>query len=179
MRSALLLAALVLSLGIAAGCAGDEPETSPANEWADIFCSATVAWTDELRRIAGTLTDLTTISSAKIETASEEAREATDEYLDEVRGLGAPDTESGEEIKTSLDRLADEVDGEMDEIEDAVDDIQGLTGLVTAGREVSASVAAMFVSLQRVFETIESSDPSGELKTAFEESDACDEISSR
>jgi hypothetical protein len=176
MRLAVALALLVLSLGVAAGCASDDPATDATAAWADSFCTATVEWTSELERIADNLSNLTDLSSASIEEAAEEAREATDTYTAEVRELGSPDTEGGDQIESSLETLADEVDGEMNEIEDAVEDAEGLQGLVTAGRDVAASVSAMFVSLQRVFETFEDADPAGELETAFEESDACDEI---
>jgi len=176
-RAVVALLALVLSLGILAGCAGDdEPDADATAAWVDSFCTATVAWTTELQTIADDLSDLQNLSSAAVSDAAEQARETTDSFVSDVRGLGSPETEGGDQIETSVQTLADEVDDEMNEIEDAVEDIEGLTGLVTAGREVAASLSAMFVSLQRVFETFEEADPSGELETAFEESDACDEI---
>jgi hypothetical protein len=177
MRIAVALVLLVLSLGFAAGCAGDdEPDQSETAAWAETFCTATLDWTNELRRIADDLGNLASLSSASIEQASEEARAATDEFTAEVRDLGSPGTEGGDEIESSLETLADDVDGEAEEIEDALEDLDGLAGLATAGREVAASVSAMFVSLERVFETVDSADPAGELQTAFEETDACDEI---
>jgi hypothetical protein len=178
-RTVAALAALVLSLGVVAGCAGDdEPDENATAAWADSFCTATLAWSTEVQRIAEDLGDFQGLSSAAISGAADQARDATDDFVSEVRGLGSPETEGGDEIESSLETLATEIEGEMDEIEDAVDDLQGLSGIVTAGRDVAASVSAMFVSLQRVFETFEESDPAGELETAFEQSDACDEIAS-
>ena len=176
MRLAVALASLLLLVGLAAGCGDDEPDESEAVAWVDSFCTATVDWTTELERIIDDAGDLTNLSSATIEAAAQEASDATDAYVEEVRDLGSPETEGGDEIETALDALADEIDEESAEIEDSVEDIDGLTGLATAGREVAASVNAMFTALQTVFETIESSDPAGELRTAYEDSEACDEL---
>jgi hypothetical protein len=176
-RAVIALAALALSLGVIAGCAGDdEPDENATAAWADSFCTATLAWSTEVRRIAEDLGNLQALSSEAVSDAAEQARDATDDFVSEVRGLGSPETEGGDEIESSLETLATEIEGEMEEIEDAVEDLQGLNGIVTAGRDVAASVSAMFVSLQRVFETFEEADPAGELETAFEQSDACDEI---
>jgi hypothetical protein len=176
MRLAVALASLLLLVGLAAGCGDDEPDESATAAWADSFCTATVDWTTELERIVDDLGDLSNLSSAAIEESAQEARDATDAYVEDVRDLGSPETEGGDEIESSLETLADEVDEEMAEIEDSVEDIEGLTGLATAGREVAASVTAMFTALQTVFETLESSDPAGELETAFDESDACQDL---
>ena len=86
------------------------------------------------------------------------------------------DTDSGDEIESSLEQLADEVEAEKAEIENALEDVSGITGLATAGREVAASVSSMFVALERAFQEFEDADVNGELQTAFEESSACDEI---
>ena len=154
----------------------DEPETSATAEWADGFCTATLTWSDELERIADGIGDLGSLSSETVTQAVEEAGTATDDYVEAGRGLGGPDTDSGDEIEDSLEQLADEVEAERAEIEDALEDVSGVTGLATAGHDVAASVSSMFVSLGRVFETIESADVNGEIQTALEESSACDEI---
>ena len=176
MRSAVVLVVAVLSLAVVAGCGGDESDTSATAEWADGFCTATLTWSDELQRIADDIGDLGSLSSETVTQAVEEAGTATDEYVEAVRDLGGPDTDSGDEIESSLEQLADEVEAEKAEIEDALEDVSGITGLATAGREVAASVSSMFVALERAFQEFEDADVSGELQTAFEESSACDEI---
>ena len=79
---------------VATGCAGDdESETSATTEWASDFCTSTLAWSDELERIGEDVSDLTSLSSDTIRDAGEEARTATETYVDEIRGLGGPDTD--------------------------------------------------------------------------------------
>lgn len=177
MRTAVALFVAVISLAIVAGCAGDdEPETSATVEWAEEFCTATLTWSDEMQRIADDLSNLTSLSSETISQAVEDAGTATDAYVEDVRGLGSPGTESGDEIEAGMQQLADDVEAEKAEIEDALEDATGITGIATAGRDIAASLSAMFVSLERVFQTFEDADVDGELETALEEAPACDEI---
>lgn len=171
------LALVVLSLAlVASGCGEDESDTSETTEWAAAFCTATLTWSDELQRIADDISDLASLSRDSIEQAGAEASEATDTFVEDIRELGGPNTESGQAVDDSLEALADEVEGERAEIEDALEDISGLTGLTTAAREVAASAAAMFTALEQAFGAIENADVDGEIATAFEEADACDEI---
>lgn len=171
----MLLALAVAVTGFAlaaAGCGGDD-EASSTTEWAEEFCSATRAWGDEVERIAEDI-DLSSISSDTLERAAEDAREVTDDYIEEIRDLGGPDTVSGDEIEGSVEELADEVEAEREEIEDAVDDAGGLTGAVSAARDIAASVAAMFTALERTLEAIDEADVDGELETAFDEAESCE-----
>ena len=178
MRLAVGFAALMFVVGLAAGCGGDdETEPSSAEAWVDSFCTATQNWRDELQSIADGFDDVNSLSSDAISDAAEEARTATDDYVEQVRDLGAPDTESGDEVEQSVETLADEVDTEMDEIEQTVEGVDGLSEIVAAGREVVGSVNSMLTSVQTTLTAIQTADPSGELRTAFDASPTCDEIS--
>jgi hypothetical protein len=177
-RHALALVLVALAL-VATSCAGDdESDTAATTEWASDFCTATLTWSDELERIADDLSDLTSLSSDAIVSAGEEARTATDAYVDELRGLGGPDTDSGQAVEDSIETLASEVEEEMAEIEDAIEDISGITGITTAAREVRASAAAMFGAFEEAFRAIGDADESGEIATAFDEAESCSEIAS-
>jgi hypothetical protein len=171
-RLALVLVVAALSL-VAASCGGDDEEISSTTAWAEEFCATTRAWGDELERIGEDL-DLSSISSDGLEQAGEEARDATDTYIEAIRDLGGPETESGDEIEVSVEELADEVEAERNEIEDAVDDASGLGGAVTAARDIASSVAAMFTALERTLEAIDEADVDGELETAFDEAESCE-----
>jgi ABC-type transporter Mla subunit MlaD len=177
MRSTLVLLLLLIPLGTAAGCAGDdESDTSATTEWATDFCTATLAWSDELQRIGEDVSDFTSLSRETIEEAGEQVGTATDTFVEAVRDLGGPDTDSGDAVESSLETLADEVEAEQAEIEDAIEEISGITGLTTAAREVAASAAAMFTALEQTLTAIEEADVDGEIETAFQEAEACDEI---
>jgi hypothetical protein len=171
----LLVASLALT---AAGCGGDnEPSgATAADEWADGFCTAVTTWTDELQRIGDSLGDPSSLSRDAIEQAAQEASRATDQLVDDIRALGTPDTESGQEVRDTLDTLADTLDTEKADIEQAVEGISGLTGLPAAITTIGGSLSAMGSALQDAQDAIDEADVDGELKAAFEQSDACNEV---
>lgn len=168
---AVVLSALVL---VAAGCGGDDEETSSAAAWAEDFCTSVTEWQDEIERIGDEL--LESPSTEALEDASQEASDVTDAFIEEVRELGGPETESGEEVEDSVEELADIVDEEKAEIEAAVEDAEGLTGAAGAVSEIGASISTMATALQTTLQAIEDGDASGELEAAFDETPACDEL---
>ncbi len=171
---ALVVAAFAL---VAAGCGGsDDEETSSAATWAQDFCGAVTTWTDDLQQIQDDVTASPSVDA--LEDAAQEASDATDAFLDEIRGLGSPETESGDEIETSVEALTEAVDNEKAEIELAIDDADGIAGAAGAISAIGSSVAAMAAALQSTVQTIEDADAGGELRTAFEETPACDDLTS-
>ena len=168
---AVVLAALAL---VAAGCGGDDEETSSAAAWAEDFCTSVTEWQDEIERIGDDL--LASPSTEALEDASQEASDATDAFIEEVRELGGPETESGQEVEDSVEELTDIVDEEKAEIEAAVEDAEDLTGAAGAVSEIGNSISTMATALQTTLQAIEAGDASGELETALDETPACDEL---
>jgi hypothetical protein len=174
-RIALAAVAIVLTFA-AAGCGGDdaEPESSSTTDWANALCTAVTSWTDALEAEGSALTSSPSVES--LQEAASGLESATDSFLDEVRGIGAPDTEAGTEARAAVEELADTVEAEKQEIEDAVDDASGITGVPSAISAVAASLTAMGEAFEQTFERLEDIDADGELQQAFEEADACDEL---
>jgi outer membrane murein-binding lipoprotein Lpp len=164
---------------VAAGCGGDgESDTTSADAWAEEFCTAVQDWGDELERIGQDLGDVSSLSSASLEDAADETDVATEDFVETIRDLGTPDTESGDRVESEIDALADTVDAEREEIRRAVEDASGLGGVADAVGTIGTSIAAMGTSLQETLEAIDSADVDGELQTALEDSEACDELTS-
>ena len=172
MRVVLVVMTLAAVTFVAAGCGGDDGPS--AAEWATEFCTSTREWGTEVERIVDDVDDLSSLSE-ELEEAVAAAREATNAYTDELRSIGAPDVGSPEEIETVLEDLADELDEETAEIEDAFDDATGLSGPATVGREVAASVAGMFTSLERTLEAL-GEEADEEFGQALDDVEACDDL---
>ena len=66
---------------------------------------------------------------------------ATEQLVDDLKDLGAPDTESGEEVKSSLDSLSTTLETESGEIEDTVDGVSGITDIPSAITTITASLS--------------------------------------
>jgi hypothetical protein len=178
--AALALLALVGSLALlGAGCGGngdDATDATPTDEWAESFCTAVSSWTDELRRIGDTIDDPSALDPDTLRAAADDVSATTESFVDDVRALGTPDTESGEEIRDSLDTLSDTLETERADIEAAIEDISTLADIPAAITTIGASVSAMGSAFQTALDAVDDADVGGELESALEQSDACDEI---
>lgn len=172
----LAVALLAAVLAVATGCGSDS--STAADEWADSFCTAVVEWRDELERIGDEIQDPSSLSEDRIRELADEADVATTDLVETVRDLGAPDTESGDEIEQSVNEFADTVEAERAEIEDAVDEVDNVVDVADAIATVGTSLGAMFTALGEVLATFGSSEVDEEIRTAFSESEACDELQS-
>jgi hypothetical protein len=172
----LLALVVVLVALVAAGCGSDDDEsdTSTTAAWAEDFCTSVTDWDNELEQIADELVE--SPSREGLEDAAQQAEDATDSFIQEVRDLGGPETESGQAVDDSLEQLADTVDEQKAAIEEAVDEADGLTGAAGAVSAIGTSISTMATALQTALQAIEDEDASGELKTAFEDTPACDEL---
>ena len=146
MRSKLtsILATCVLALAlVAAGCGGDDDAASEtvtaAEEWADGVCTALTTWTADLETAAEPLGDVSSLSGDSIREASDDVKVATETLTESLRGLGRPDTESGEDVQSSVDDLAAEFDSSADELEAAAADISSIAHIPGAVRTIYAS----------------------------------------
>jgi hypothetical protein len=172
-----LVALGVAAASLAAGCGGDGGGDSSATEWADDVCSAITTWTDSITSTTGSLRG-GNLNEDALRDAVDDLADATDDFVDDVRGLGAPDTEAGEEAKDSLDELADDAEENLSTVQDAVDDVSGPSGLVAAVTAISGAVSTMGQQFSSTFTELQQLDPGGELETAFDEADSCDELRS-
>jgi hypothetical protein len=175
MRSLAIAVCLASLALIAAGCGGDDGGGS-AEAWADDFCSAVTDWTDELEQLGEELGDVSSLTADSIRQAAEDANTATDDFVQRLRDLGAPDTESGDEVESELNELGDELEEQRDEVQQAVEDVEGLGGAADAVGEIGTALAAMGTAIQEALQAVEDADVGGELETALENSEACDEL---
>lgn len=180
-RRALLACAAVLAVA-AAGCGGGDEsssgstEATPTSEWADGFCTAITTWTSNIADIEDQFTDLSSFSEDSLQQAADDLEASTNRLVEDLRGLGAPDTESGEEIEQSIDELATTVEAEIDEIRAAVENASGITELPGAVQDILDSLGAMSTAFSSTLSTIGDADVQSELEDALETSPACDEI---
>ncbi len=179
MRQAIAFIALVASLAfVAAGCGGsnDSSEASTTVEWADGYCTAITSWKDELEQIGAQFTDLSSLSQQGLDEAANDVRKANETLIDDLKSLGAPDTESGQEVRNAIDEFATTADADLSEIEDTVEGISGITGIPAAAATIGSSLSSMASASASMFQTIEDADVQGELTDAFEQADSCADI---
>jgi hypothetical protein len=173
----LLVPALALAL-LAAGCGGDGggDETLSTNEWANGLCGAITTWTDSLQSAAEPLTG-GNISKEALQNAADEVQSSTKTFTEDLKDLGKPDTETGQEAKDLLDGLDETLNQDADEIKSTVDDASA-TDILGTVSTVSAKLGTMSQQVASTFNQLDQLDASNELHQAFQEADSCDEIRS-
>ena len=172
----LVVLLLVLSV-VAAGCGGDNGDsgTSGTTEWADGLCSAITTWTTSISSATSSLTG-ESLSEDGLKDAADEVESATETFVDDVKGLGAPDTDAGQQAKESLDELADSLNEEVDKIKSAADDASGVSGVLAAVSTITGTLSTIGEQLSSAFTELEQLDAGGELETALKEADSCQDI---
>src|SRR6188474_2135611 len=167
MRRSWIVAIVVLAMaGMAAGCGGeDESDADPTAAWASGFCSAVTEWTNELQTITSQFSDASNLSQDGLESAAGDLRDATDTLVSDLKDLGAPDTDSGEEVKSSLDTLSTTLETETAEIEETAQGVSSVTQLPGAISTISASLASLGNAFSETLQTIDNADVGGELQT--------------
>jgi uncharacterized protein YoxC len=174
-----LVATLLVTAVLAAGCGSDESssDTSSTTDWAGNLCTAVSTWTTALTSSVQSLQG-GNVSRDALESTADDVKSATDTLIDDLKSLGKPDTEAGEQAKESIDQLTDELEQEVDTIEGAVDDVSGVSGVVSAVSAVSGALGSMGTQLTSTLSDLEQLDAKGELQSAFEQSASCQELTS-
>ena len=169
-----VLAALAL---LAAGCGGDGnggDETLSTTEWANGLCGSITTWTESLRSAAEPLTG-GNISKEALQEAADDVESSTQEFTDDLKELGKPDTETGQEAKDLLDGLDEELDDDLQQIQTTVENASA-SNILTTVSTVSSALGEMAQQISATFEQLAELDASNELEQAFEEADSCAEI---
>jgi len=173
-RTRTLAAALVGGLSlVVAGCGGNDESVPPATQWADDVCTAVNTWRNDITSVTSSLTS--NPSRAGFEQAADDAKQSTETLMDSLKGLGAPDTESGQQARTTIDTLSTELQDDLGSIQKALDGASSVQGLVSAIPAVSAAVATISSQLKTAVDQLASlRDVDDELRQAFADAGSCD-----
>ena len=176
-----LLAVPVLAMAIiAAGCGGGSSSSSgtggeiaatPAEDWANSVCQAFVDWNNSIQAAGQGISQNPTEDG--IRTAGDDIQSATDALVEDLRGLGRPDTESGQQAKAAVDQLATSLETSLQEITDAMDNASGTSGAVNAASTIASTLVEMGQEVSTAFTKLEDVDAQGELEDAFTSADSC------
>lgn len=179
MKVILLALALGLAL-VAAGCGGDDEEAAtetPTAEWAEGFCAAIVGWLAELETATGDLREYRSLSQEAFDQAGTDIRSSTEDLTAELRALGAPETESGEEARQAVETFATAAEAGLADIEQAVDDVFGGMKIADAIVPVTAALTSINEAYNTMFESLRKLEQKKELQDALKDAESCDALS--
>lgn len=167
-----MLAALAL---LAAGCGkSSKPET--ATEWANDFCGAVTTWKDSLTSTANSLKG-GSLTKDTVQNAFDDFKSATKTFTDDVKGLGKPPTQTGEQAKQSVDDLSSKVDDQVQTVQDAVNDTSSVSGILNAVTVASSALTSLRSDVQSTITDLKQLQP-GELRTGFQQAANCKGLTS-
>ena len=176
-----LLTVLVLAAAIvAAGCGGDsatsggtatEGSATAVSDWANNVCEAFNNWQSSISDAGQAVGS--NPSEEGIKTAGDQIKSATQTLADDLRGLGRPDTESGQQAKEAMDQLATSLEASLQKITDAMDNASGTAGSVAAATAIGNNLVAMGDQVSTASQKLQNIDAGGELEDAFAQADSC------
>jgi hypothetical protein len=167
MRLATLLTVVALA---ATACGSDKSSSSSSDtsaaDWANGVCTAVTTYTQSVTDAATSLKG--NVSKDGIDEATKQIQSATETFEDDVKGLGKPETNAGDQAKTTLDTLSDQLSTDLDKAKSATDQgfVQGLS-------TVTAALATAQTQLKTAFDQLQSLDAKGELSDAFNSATSC------
>ena len=95
---------VLLLVVLVAGCGGGGSSGSSTTDWANGFCSAITSWTTSIQT-AGKSLQGGNVSEESLKSAANDINGATSTFADDLKSLGKPDTDSGQQAKESVDQL--------------------------------------------------------------------------
>ena len=170
---AIVIAALVMRL-----TEDDQPSTA---EWADSVCTSLADWRGSISALADA--DGEPLTADTLGDRLDEAESATSDLLAELRDLGPPDLESGDDVEQALDDAAAGLEESFDDVQSAAEDAteaENQTEFLGALAELADDFAALFAQAGDIVSTLQSAslfeDASDELEQAFAGSESCQSL---
>jgi hypothetical protein len=168
------LALVVVIAALAAGCGGsDKPPTTA--EWADGVCSSVSTWEDSLKTAVQPITS-GDISKDSLKTAADDAKSATDTLTSDLKDLGKPDTQAGQQAQDQVDTLTNQLQTDVDTIKSAAEGVSGVSGITAAVTTATTAVQTMKTQIDSTVTSLKQLDAKGELSTAFQQSSSCQQL---
>ena len=172
-----VFAAVVLTLGlVAAGCGGSKSDTTPTEKWAGDLCSAVNTWRTSITSIVSSVQQ-NGVTKDSLKNALDQAKSDTKKLTDDLKSLGRPNTEAGDEAQADVDQLATELDDGLAKVGDAVDNASGTQGMLSAVSVIGGTLSTMAQQFRTTLTALEGlGEGQKEIKQAFQTVPACKEL---
>jgi phage-related protein len=173
----LVVAAAVLAAGCGKSSSTSSSSSSPS-DWANGLCSALATWSSSVKSAANSLKG-GNVSESSLKSAAGDIKDASNTLVDDLKGLGKPNTTGGQQAKDAVDQLSSEVKTDVGKMQSAVDNASGgLSGAVAAATSVTATLSTMGTQINSTASKLQQADAKGELQKAFKDAPACSSLSS-
>jgi hypothetical protein len=178
--AALLVALAALAIAVLAMRLTADDESS-ATAWADSVCASLNEW----RTSVVALTDVSGgLDKASLEQKLADAQEATSQLVSELRDLGPPDLEGGDELEQELDTVASSLEGQVEmltrDAEKALAEATTPAALFQSLATLAPQFQALLTSAADAVDALRgadvAADAKAELEQAFASAESCREL---
>jgi hypothetical protein len=158
----------------------DGPETT--QEWADSVCTSLGDWKASITSLADTGGEPLTADTLREKLG--DAEDATSELVTQLRDLGPPDLESGDQLEAELDESTAELESSFDALKESAEAaadapagefLQQLASLASEFAALQTAISNTVTALQDADVAEESK---AELRRAFEDAPSCQSLRS-
>jgi hypothetical protein len=177
MARAILGAAVLLTAFTLSACGGDSGDkTVSPSEWANSLCTDLGQWKSSINDARASFAG--NLSPSNAQDAANEVGDATETLVGDLQDLGKPETEDGQQAKDDVDELSDKLQKSSDEIQRAADAVSSASDLPQAATSIAATSTQVKNDITSTMTSLKQLEPQGELKTAIDQSSACQSLSS-
>ncbi len=173
--AAVLVAALAL---VAAGCGGDNASSS--EQWADSVCTDLNTWADSVTTtITGVMSKGLGVTKSDLSAAANQTSSATSRLVDDLKAIGPPDTESGQQAQQELQQLGDGIEQHANKAKDLVNGASGsgAAAIVATARSLLVEIGAAADQLKSALTSLEQAGQ--DIRDGIESSDSCQKLKNR
>ena len=171
--AAIVIAAIAMRLSD-----DDGPQTT--EEWAGEVCTSLSDWRDSITSLAEISGEPLTADTLRDKLG--EAGDATSDLVAQLRDLGRPDLEEGDELQQRLDESANELESRFDDLKESAE--AAADAPASELLQQLAGLASDFAALQTAISTTVSSlenanvaeDSKAELQQAFADAPSCQSL---
>ena len=117
-------------------------------------------------------------ATERIKQKVDQAATATDDLLSDLQGIGAPDTESGDEAKSEVDALAESTKDRSTGFKAEAESAEGTSDALQLAANIATELDAAEQEARETFDEVSDLDPAGELRDGIENSESCDQLTS-
>jgi hypothetical protein len=170
-KSSALVLVVAVAL-VASGCGSKKSQPETTTDWANSLCTSFSTWQDSVTSAATLLTS-GNLSVNNLKETWSSVKKATSTLESEVKSLGKPPTKAGDQAQAELQTLSTQMQADTAKINDAVNQAQGVAGVISAVAVASTTAQSMKNQIVSTYNNLQTIDPSGELKTAFNQASDC------
>jgi ABC-type transporter Mla subunit MlaD len=169
--------AAVLAAGCGGGGSSSGSSSSPSpKDWANNLCSAISTWSHSVKKSGQTLQS-GKVTKDNLKQTTDDIKSATHQLAEDIKGLGKPDTDAGQDAKDAMDKLSKQIDGDVEEMQNAVDNAgSGAGGAVAAASTIASTLSKMGTQIGTAASSLQSLDAKGELEKGFKDATACQNL---